>query len=244
MRQSLLSLRSGAASDENNFLHTNGNYDQTRYYPGKQINKSNVGRLRPAWIFQTEVKESLETTPIVVNGVMYVTTSFNHAYALNAETGEEYWHYKHKMGPITTYCYGPNNRGVAIYKDKVYMGRLDSKLAALDAKTGWQTDIADPSLGYSETMAPTAVDGKILIGTSGGEYGMTPRPASSCGTSTPSPRIPWVCGRPQTLPAATCIAISRRRRRSSPRPATPTRRSAAACGRTRQSTSRRSASTS
>jgi alcohol dehydrogenase (cytochrome c) len=166
---------SNAASDDANFLHTNGNYDQTRYYPGKQINTSNVGRLHPAWIFQTEVKESLETTPIVVNGVMYVTTSFSHVYALNAKTGEQYWHYKHKMGPITTYCCGPNNRGVAVYGGKVYMGTLDSKLVALDAKTGsllWQTDIADPTLGYSETMAPTAVDGKILIGTNGGEYGI------------------------------------------------------------------------
>ena len=152
---------SGAASDEANFLHTNGNYDQTRYYPGKQINTSNVAKLHPAWIFQTEVKESLETTPIVVNGVMYVTTSFNHVYAINAKTGEQYWHYKHKMGPITTYCCGPNNRGVAVYNDKVYMGTLNSKLVALDAKTGsliWQTDIADPTLGYSETMAPTAVE--------------------------------------------------------------------------------------
>ena len=166
---------SGAASDEANFLHTNGNYDQTRYYPGKQINTSNVAKLHPSWIFQTEVKESLETTPIVVNGVMYVTTSFNHVYAINAKTGEQYWHYKHKMGPITTYCCGPNNRGVAVYNDKVYMGTLDSKLVALDAKTGsliWQTDIADPTLGYSETMAPTAVNGKILIGTNGGEYGI------------------------------------------------------------------------
>ncbi len=166
---------SAAANDANNFLHTNGNYDQTRYFPGKQIDTSNVGKLHPAWIFQTEVKESLETTPIVVNGVMYVTTSFNHVYALNAKTGEQYWHYKHKMGPITTYCCGPNNRGVAINGDKVFMGTLDAKLVALDAKTGslvWETQIADPELGYSETMAPTAVNGKILIGTNGGEYGI------------------------------------------------------------------------
>jgi len=166
---------SAAANDGKNFLHTNGNYNQTRFYPEKQINKSNVGNLRPAWIFQTEVKESLETTPIVVDGVMYVTTSFNHVYALDAKTGEQFWHYKHKMGPVTTYCCGPNNRGVAIYKDKVFMGTLDSKLVALDAKTGsliWETQISDPELGYSETMAPTAVDGKILIGTNGGEYGI------------------------------------------------------------------------
>ncbi len=166
---------SAAASDSTNFLHTNGNYDQTRYFPGKQIDTTNVGKLHPAWIFQTEVKESLETTPIVVNGVMYVTTSFSHVYALNAKTGEQYWHYKHKMGPITTYCCGPNNRGVAVYKDKVYLGTLDAKLVALDAKTGsvvWETEIADPEDGYSETMAPTAVNGKILIGTNGGEYGI------------------------------------------------------------------------
>ncbi len=164
-----------AAGDGNNFLHTNGNYEQTRYYPARQINASNVGNLRPAWIFQTEVVESMETSPIIVDGVMYVTTSFNHVYALNAETGEQIWHYKHKMGPITTYCCGPNNRGVAVYGDMVYMGTLDARLLALDAKTGkllWNVEVGDPELGYSETMAPTAVNGKILIGTNGGEYGI------------------------------------------------------------------------
>ena len=123
---------SAAASDSNNFLHTNGNYDQTRYFPGKQIDTKNVGKLHPAWIFQTEVKELLETTPIVVNGVMYVTTAFNHVYALNAKTGEQYWHYKHKMGPITTYCCGPNNRGVAVNGDKVYHG--DARRQAIGAR--------------------------------------------------------------------------------------------------------------
>ena len=164
-----------AGADANNFLHTNGNYSQTRYYPASQINTSNVKNLRPAWIFQTEVVESLETSPLVINGVMYVTTSFNHVYALDAATGSQIWHYKHKMGPITTYCCGPNNRGVAAYGDKVFMGTLDARLIALNAKTGkkvWDTKIADPELGYSETMAPTAVNGKILIGTNGGEYGV------------------------------------------------------------------------
>jgi alcohol dehydrogenase (cytochrome c) len=164
-----------AAGDGNNFLHTNGDYNQQRYYPNRQINRSNVGKLRPAWIFQTDVKESLETSPIVVNGIMYVTTSFSHVYALNARTGEQLWHYAHKMGPVTTFCCGPNNRGVAVYGNMVYLGTLDSKLVALDAKSGqvaWTTDVADPELGYSETMAPTAVDGKILIGTNGGEYGI------------------------------------------------------------------------
>ena len=168
-------MLSRAAGDANNFLHTNGNYSQTRYYPASQINTSNVKNLRPAWIFQTEIVESQETTPIVVDGTMYITTSFNHVYALNAATGEQIWHYKHKMGPITTYCCGPNNRGVAVSGDKVFMGTLDAKLLAIDAKSGkvvWEQKIAEPELGYSETMAPTAVNGKILIGTNGGEYGI------------------------------------------------------------------------
>jgi len=168
-------MLSRSANDGNNFLHTNGNYEQTRYYPSKQINVDNVKHLRPEWIFQTEIVESLETSPIVVNGVMYVTTSFNHVYALDARTGQQIWHYKHKMGPITTYCCGPNNRGVAVYGDMVYMATLDAKMVGLDAKTGklvWETVLADAELGYSETMAPTVVNGKILIGTNGGEYGI------------------------------------------------------------------------
>jgi PQQ-dependent dehydrogenase (methanol/ethanol family) len=161
--------------DGNNFLHTNGNYNQTRFYPARQINVSNVQKLRPAWMFQTDVVETMETTPIVVNGVMYVTTAFDHVFALDARTGEELWNYKHKLGPVATFCCGPNNRGVAVYNNMVYLGTLDSKLVALDAKTGkvvWEQQIADPELGYSETMAPTAVNGKILIGTNGGEYGI------------------------------------------------------------------------
>jgi len=168
-------LLNRAGGDGNNFLHTNGDYTQSRYFPNKQINVGNVSKLRPAWVFQTEVKDTMETSPIVVNGVMYVTTAFDHVYALDARTGEELWHYKQKLGPITTYCCGPNNRGVAVYEDMVYLATLDAKLVALDAKTGkqvWETQVADPELGYSETMAPTAVKGKILVGTNGGEYGI------------------------------------------------------------------------
>ncbi len=89
-----------AASDSNNFLHANGNYNQTRYYPARQINVGNVHRLKRTWTFETEVVESMETTSITVNGVMYVTTSFNLVCPLNAETGQEIWHYKHNMGPL------------------------------------------------------------------------------------------------------------------------------------------------
>ena len=164
-----------ADGNPNDWLHTQGSYAQTRYYAGTQINTKNVAKLRPAFVVQTEVIESMETAPIVVDGVMYLTTSFNHVYAVDAATGKEFWHYKHKMGPVTTFCCGPNNRGVAISGGKLYMGTLDAKLVALDAKNGklvWEKQIADPEKGYSETMAPTVVDNKVLIGTNGGEYGV------------------------------------------------------------------------
>jgi alcohol dehydrogenase (cytochrome c) len=168
-------MLTGAAGQNRNWLHTHGNYDQTRYYGGNQINTSNVKKLRPAFVVQTDVIESMETAPIVVDGVMYLTTSYNHVYAVDAATGKQFWHYKHKMGPITTFCCGPNNRGVAIHGNHLIMGTLDAKLIALDAKTGklvWETQIEDPEKGYSETMAPTVVEDKVLIGTNGGEYGI------------------------------------------------------------------------
>ena len=165
------------SADKNtaNFLLTNGNYAQTRFHPARQVNRDTVKNLHVAWIFQTDVKESMETSPIVVDGVMFVTTSFSHVYALDAKTGQQLWHYNHKMAPVTTFCCGPNNRGVQVLGDLVYLATLDSKLVALNAKTGdvvWKTDIADPELGYSETMAPTVVKDKVLIGTNGGEYGI------------------------------------------------------------------------
>src|SRR5437870_9942585 len=165
----------GAAKDAKNWIHSNGNYDQTRFYPGALINATNVGKLKPAFVFQTAVLESMETAPIVVNGVMFLTTSFNHVYAIDATTGEEYWHYKHKLGPIITVCCGNNNRGVAGSVGKLFMGTIDAKLVALDAKTGkllWETQIADPDKGYSETMAPAYVDGKVLLRTNAGEAGL------------------------------------------------------------------------
>ena len=164
-----------AGKQNANWLHTNGDYAQTRYYGGNQISTANVKNLRPAFVFQTEVVESMETAPIVVDGVMYLTTSYNHIYAIDAVTGKQFWHYKHKMGPVTTFCCGPNNRGVAISGGKIFMGTLDARLVALDAKTGnvlWNVEIADPEKGYSETMAPTVVDNQVLIGTNGGEYGI------------------------------------------------------------------------
>lgn len=164
-----------AEKQDKDWLQVNGGYAQTRFFPGKAINTGNVAKLKPKFVFQTEVLESMETAPVVVDGVMFLTTSYNHLYAIDAVTGQEFWHYKHKMGPITVYCCGPNNRGIAALDGMIYMATLDAKIVAFESKTGkvvWETQIADPELGYSETMAPVAVDGKILIGTNGGEYGI------------------------------------------------------------------------
>jgi PQQ-dependent dehydrogenase (methanol/ethanol family) len=162
-------------TERRDWLQSNLDYANTRYFHGTQINPKDVRWLRPAFVFQTAVTESMETAPIVVNGVMFLTTSYDDVYAIDATTGKEFWHYAHKMGPVTTYCCGPNNRGVAVSGDTLYLGTLDAKLVALDAKTGqmkWETQIADPDLGYSETMAPVVVEDKVLIGTNGGEYGI------------------------------------------------------------------------
>ena len=125
-------------------------------------------------MFQTGVLGSFETTPIVEDGVMYITTPYNHVFAIDARTGQQLWHYEHKLG-TTIFCCGPNNRGVALADDKVYMATLDAMLIALDKKTGalvWETQIADPEFGYSETVAPTVYQDKIILGISGAEYGI------------------------------------------------------------------------
>ena len=125
-----------ADKNANDFLLTNGNYAQTRFYPGKQISRDNVKNLHVAWIFQTDVKELLETSPIVVDGVMFVTTSFSHVYALDAKTGQQLWHYAHKMGPITVYCCGPNNRGVQVLNDRVYLATLELQADRVECQDG------------------------------------------------------------------------------------------------------------
>jgi PQQ-dependent dehydrogenase (methanol/ethanol family) len=105
---------------------------------------------------------------------MYVTAPYNHVFAIDARSGQQLWHYEHKLG-TTILCCGPSNRGVALADDKVYMATLDAKLVALDKKTGalvWETEIADPEFGYSETVAPTVYENKVILGISGAEYGI------------------------------------------------------------------------
>jgi len=163
-----------AATDPNNWLLYGGNYDNTRYSTASQINTTTVKDLHVAWVFQTGVVDSFENTPIVVNGTMYVTTPFNHVFSVDAASGRQLWHYEHKLG-TSVFCCGPNNRGVAAYGNMVYMATLDGMLVALDATTGkrvWEVQVGDPDKGYSETMAPSVIDGKVILGTSGAEYGI------------------------------------------------------------------------
>ncbi len=144
-------MLTGAGTQNQNWLHTHGNYDQTRYYGGNQINTGNVKKLRPAFVVQTEVMESMETAPIVVDGIMYLTTSFNHVYAVDAATGKLFWHYKHKMGPITTFCCGPNNRGVAIHGRPLVHGnaRRQARLARCQDRKG---PVGDADRGPGEGL--------------------------------------------------------------------------------------------
>jgi alcohol dehydrogenase (cytochrome c) len=159
---------------ENNWTVYGGDLSNTRYAVDDQINAGNVKDLHLKWIFQTGITGSFETTPIVEDGVMYITTPYNHVFAIDARTGEQLWHYEYKLR-ITLLCCGPNNRGVAVAGDKVYMATLDAMLVALDKKTGglaWETEIADPEFGYSETGAPTVYENKVIVGISGAEYGI------------------------------------------------------------------------
>ncbi len=168
-----------ARKSGNNWLTFGRDYTNQRWSPLAQVNTSNVSNLHIAWMYQTGISRlgSFETSPIVVDGVMYLTTPYNTAtMAVNARTGKEIWRYEHKpsiASPI--YCCGPNNRGVAISEGTVYLATLDARLVALDAKTGavqWDVQVADPEAGYSETMAPLIVGDKVVIGISGGEYGI------------------------------------------------------------------------
>ena len=165
-----------ARNDGKNWLMYGRDYTNQRWSPLTQINATNVRNLRVAWMYQTGISRlgSFENSPVVVGDVMYVTTPYDVAMAVDARTGRELWRYEHKLG-TQIFCCGPNNRGVAISEGTVYMLTLDAQLVALDAKTGavkFNVQIADPEAGYSETHAPIIINDKVLVGISGAEYGI------------------------------------------------------------------------
>ncbi|MFW6202290.1 MAG: pyrroloquinoline quinone-dependent dehydrogenase, partial [Gemmatimonadota bacterium] len=151
-----------------------GAYSNQRYSTLSQIDRENVSRLAPAWVHQTGVPAAFETTPLVVGNTMYLTTPESRVLALNAATGRKLWEFVPEMEEAVICC-GPANRGVAAYGERVFVGTLDARLFALDHRSGeieWETTIAEAEDGYSITMAPLAYDGKVLVGVSGGEYGI------------------------------------------------------------------------
>jgi alcohol dehydrogenase (cytochrome c) len=164
-----------AANESNNWLMYGRDYANTRYSPLAQINNANAGRLQHAWSFSFGVLDGQTTTPLVNNGVMYVTSSWSKLFALDAKTGEMLWRYDHPLpDDIAKYaCCDVVNRGVALYGDKVYLATLDMHVVALDAKTGkvtWDTMLDNYKKAYTFTVAPLIVKGKVIVGTSNGEY--------------------------------------------------------------------------
>ena len=157
-----------------NWLSYRGTYNGWGYSPLDQIDVSNVRDLKPVWAFSTNTTGGHESPPVVNDGVMFITTPGNLLYALDAETGDLLWRYRHNL-PQGRIAFHDTNRGVALFGDKVYMATLDARVVALDARTGdvvWDTPVADNSAGYYMTMAPLAARGKVMVGVSGGELGI------------------------------------------------------------------------
>ena len=162
-------------AEPENWLMYSGNYFSQRYTRLDQINNQNAAELEMQWAFQLRALDRAETTPVVVDGVMYVTESPSNVIALDAKTGSQYWRYNHNLPEVLNFCCGRNNRGVAVLGDKLYMSTLDAHLVSLDAKTGrvlWDVEVADEATGYSKTGAPLVVGDKIITGVAGGEFGI------------------------------------------------------------------------
>ena len=188
----------GAANDSANWLTYSRDYTNQRFSPLAQVNTDNAKRLVPKWIYQSGVSSTFQSSPIVVDGVMYISLPFNHVVALDAKSGKELWRYEHKRR-TQRMCCGPANRGVAVAYGKVFMGTVDARLVALDAASGkllWDATLVedlegetertdqlekdDPrreqrvtgSTGVGVNMAPVVYKGKVIVGITGVGYGL------------------------------------------------------------------------
>lgn len=166
----------GAGRDESEWRTYSRTYDGWRFSPLAQINRGNIRTVRIQWIRQlSTLEKKVQATPIVVDGVMFITEPPNDVLALDAQTGELLWAYRREtIGPLSLCC-GKVNRGVAVLGGMVYLGTLDAHLVALDAKTGkvvWDVEIAKPKDGYSITGTPLALRDMVVTGVSGGEFGI------------------------------------------------------------------------
>ncbi len=174
-------------------------YTNQRFSPLKQINRDNLARLTPIWQFRSGINATFQATPIVVDGVMYLSLPFNHVVALDARNGRQLWRYEHQRRMNYKMCCGPANRGVAVNQGKVFIGTVDARLIALDARTGkklWDIDVAADGSGNAEaadslqdadplkkanvsgatgvgiSMAPVVYQGKVIVGITGVGYGL------------------------------------------------------------------------
>jgi alcohol dehydrogenase (cytochrome c) len=164
-----------AGHEPQNWLTYSGGYSGWRYSALDQVNTANASRLSVQWVFQPGGLGQFETSPIVVNGILYGTAQDNRAYALEARTGRALWRYTRNLPEKLQLCCGRVNRGFAILGDRLFMATLDAHVIALDRKTGnvvWDVTAADYQQGYTFTMAPLVVKNELIVGASGGEYGI------------------------------------------------------------------------
>ncbi len=169
--------RISTASAQDEWLTYGGTYDEQRHSRLNAINAENVGQLGVAWTYDLATNRGVESTPIVVDGTMYVTSAWSVVYALDAKTGAEKWVYDPKVDKAVGVkaCCDVVNRGVAVYDGKIFVGVIDGRLEALDAKTGevvWSKVTVDQTKPYTITGAPRVVKGKVLIGNGGAELGV------------------------------------------------------------------------
>jgi len=161
--------------DPTRWLTYSGTYDGHRHSPLTQITPANVDRLTAQWTFQTGQLGSFQTTPIVVDGVLYVTGFNNNAWAIDARSGRTVWRYRRDLPEDLRLCCGAVNRGFAVLGDRLFMTTLDAHLVSLDMKTGtplFDVELMDYKLGYSATVAPLVVKDKVIVGVAGAEYGI------------------------------------------------------------------------
>jgi len=164
-----------AVDEPENWLMYSSTLDSQRHSGLNQVNTANVTELEFKWAYQIPEIDRAETTPLVVDGIMFITEAPSNIVAVDAVTGRQYWRYDHELPDDLRICCGRNNRGVAILGETLFMSTLDAHLVALDARTGnvrWDVEVADYAKGYSKTAAPLIVKDKVITGIAGGEFGI------------------------------------------------------------------------
>ena len=164
-----------AADEPHNWLMYSGTLDSQRFSRLDSIHNRNVGGLELKWAYQIPEIDRAETTPLVVDGVMFITEAPSNLVAVDAATGRPYWRYDHELPDDLRICCGRNNRGVAVLGETLYMSTLDAHLVGIDARTGnlvWDSVVADYQSGYSKTAAPLIVKDQVITGIAGGEFGI------------------------------------------------------------------------